>query len=102
MVKEEWQNEKKYRDVVNDAKLQGIVSNQCAFEKLPLLFAKHTGSWLIVRGTTVTSTVTTAKEFCNFYVIVIALTHLTFKRNATVACRTFMFITPSSQETELL
>ena len=56
-VKEEKLDSKKYQYDANDAKLQGIVSNQGAFEKRLFLRANHTGSWLILCGATVTGTV---------------------------------------------
>ena len=44
------------------------------------------GSWMIIRGIAVTGTVLTTTEFCDFYVLVITLTLLTFRRNTTVSC----------------
>ena len=58
--------QEKNRDVVNDAKLQGIISNQDAFEKQLFLCAKHTGSWMSVQGTTETGTILAATEFRDF------------------------------------
>ena len=66
VVKEENWDEKKYQDGANDAKLQGIFSNQGAFEKRLFLHANHTGSLLRVWGTTVTVIVLTATEFRDF------------------------------------
>ena len=58
--------QEKNRDVVNDAKLQGIISNQDAFKKQLFLCAKHTGSWMSVQGTTETGTILAATEFRDF------------------------------------
>ena len=54
------------QDGVNDAKLKGIVKNFEIFDRRLFLRAKQTGSWLFAQGTTVTSTVLLAMEFCNF------------------------------------
>ena len=51
---------------MNDAKIQGIVSNQSAFEKLLFLCDKNTGPHMSVWVTTVTGTVLAAMEFRNF------------------------------------
>ena len=51
-VKEERRDGKKYWDVVNDAKLWGIISDQDAFEKRLLICSKHMGFCMRVRGTT--------------------------------------------------
>ena len=56
VIKEDRRDGKKDWDIVNDAKLWGIVSNQGAFEKRILLYTKHTGYYLSVRGTSVTGT----------------------------------------------
>ena len=45
-VKEERQDRKKYWDVTNDVKLQGIISDLGAFKKRLFLYAKHMGSCL--------------------------------------------------------
>ena len=65
---------KKERDAVNDTKLYGIVSDQGTFEKRLFLHAKHTGAWMSIRVATVTGTVISATEFCDFYVLVTMLT----------------------------
>ena len=44
-------------DVANDAKLQGIVSNQGNFYTRLFVYAKHMGEWISVRGTMVTGKV---------------------------------------------
>ena len=59
-VKEERRYSKKDRDAANDARLQGIISNQGALERRILLHAKYTGPCISVWGTTVTGTVLTA------------------------------------------
>ena len=61
-VKGESRDGKKDQDAANEAKLQGIVSDQGAFGKHLFLRAKHTGSWMIIRGNTVTVTLLAATE----------------------------------------
>ena len=56
----------KIRDDVNYAKPEGEIKNLPKLERCLFLRAKHTVSWLIVRGATVTGTVVTAAEFCDF------------------------------------
>ena len=78
------QDSKKDQDAANDAKLQGIVSNQGAFDKRLLLFAKHTGAGMIIRGNRVTSTVLAATVYCYFYALITTLAPLTTKTNMMV------------------
>ena len=92
---------KKYRDIANDTKLQEIVSNQGAFEKRPFLRAKHTDAWMSMGGTMVTGTVLTITKIFDFYVLVIKLTPLNFKRNATAVFRPFRCVTRSDTATEV-
>ena len=86
VVKEERRDGKKYWYDGNDAKLRVTVNDQVDFEKRIFLQAKHTGSWLSVRGTTVTGTVLADTEFRDFYVHIITLNQLNFKENETVTC----------------
>ena len=62
----EWERRdgKKDQDAANYAKLQGIISDQGAFEKRLFLRTKHTDVLLSVRGATVTGTVPAAMELC--------------------------------------
>ena len=53
------------------------------------------GSWMSVLGTEANSTVLATTEFQDFNVQVITLTHLTFRVNAAVDCRTFLRVTRS-------
>ena len=84
---------KKNQDIENYVKLKVIVSNQGAFEKRLFLCAKHMGSWLSIRGTTVTSIVLAAKKFCGFYVLVTTLILPIPKTNVTVAYKPFQCFT---------
>ena len=65
-VKAELWDDKKYWDDVDDMKHRGSVSDQGAFDKHIFLRANHMCSWMIVRGTDVTSTVLLTIEFCDF------------------------------------
>ena len=76
---------KKDWDATNDAKLQGVFSNQYAFEKRLILCAKHMGACLSIWGTTVTGIVIAATEFRDFYVLVTTFSPLTSKTNVTVS-----------------
>ena len=53
-------------DVANNAKLKGLVDDLEANDRRLILLTKNTGSWLIVRGTTVTGTLLAATDFCDF------------------------------------
>ena len=70
---------------MDKAKIQGIVSDEGALEKIIFQHAKHMGACVIVRGTTVTSTVITTIESSDFYVLVTALTPSTSKTSVTVS-----------------
>ena len=70
---------------MNDTKLCVIVSGQVVFKKRIFLRIKHMGYCMSVWGTMVTSTVLAATYYRGFYVIVITLTPLTFKRNMFLA-----------------
>ena len=100
-VKGDRRDDKNYVDVANDAKLWGIISVQGAIKKHVFLRTNHTGAWMSVHVTTVTITVLTALEFCDFYVLNIKLTPLTFKINTTVSCRPFWCVTCLSTATEV-
>ena len=78
-------HEKKNRDTVNDAKLQGTVRDQGAFKKILLQRAKHKGAWMSVRDTMVNGTVLSATQLCDFYVLVTTLNPLIYKTIAMVA-----------------
>ena len=52
--------DKRIQDDTNDAKIRGLVENLEAPECCLILHDKHTGSYLTVRGTTVTGTVLAA------------------------------------------
>ena len=56
---ERWDGENN-RDTTNDAKPKEIVSSQGAFDKILFLSTKHMGTWMIVRGNTVTGIVPAA------------------------------------------
>ena len=60
VVKEETWDRKKYRNVANDVKPRVIVRDQGAFKKRLFVGTNHMGSWMVVRGATVTSTVLAA------------------------------------------
>ena len=70
-LSEEICNKKKYRDTAYETKLTGLVRNLKVTDKLQILCAKITGSWLSVRGTTALGTVLSATEFRNFFVLAI-------------------------------
>ena len=93
---------KEDRYAVNDAKLQGIVSHQGAFKIRLFLYAKHTGACLVVRVTTITSTLFISTEFRDVHVLVTTLNPLTSKTNVTVACKPFRCVTCSSILMEVL
>ena len=57
---------KKERDATNDTNLQGIFSDQGAFERIIFPRAKHMSAWLSIQGTTFTVTVLATTEFCGF------------------------------------
>ena len=57
----------KKRDTLNDAKLQGIISNQGVFKKSLFICPKLTGAWLIVGGNTVNGTVRAATDFRDIF-----------------------------------
>ena len=97
MIEVEWWDGGKDWYDANGKILRIIVSNQCALKKRLLLCANHTRSWLSVRCTMVTVTILAAMEFRDFYVLFITLTHLTFKRNATVASSHFLCVTRSAE-----
>ena len=59
-VKGESRDGKKHWDADNESELQGIVSDQGAFEKRFSLCAIHTGAWTSIRGITVNNTVLSA------------------------------------------
>ena len=90
VVKEERWGRGGNQYVANDGKLWIIVSNQGAFEKQLFLCTELTGSWMGALGTTETGTVLSATKFRGFYVLVITLTLLTFKRKTIVACILFL------------
>ena len=56
----------KIQDDVNYAKPEGGIKNLPNLECCLFLQAKHTGSWLIVQGATVTGTLITSAEICDF------------------------------------
>ena len=58
---------KKIRDDANDAKLKGLVDDLKTTDRRLILRAKNTGSWLIVQGNTVTSTVLTAIKSSDYW-----------------------------------
>ena len=68
---EERRDRNKYREAANKTKLKGLVRNLKGTNRRLILRDKITGSWLSVRGTTVSSTVLSATEFrdllCSHY-----------------------------------
>ena len=68
-VKEERSDVIKTKDDFNKAELEVIFDTLNAFYCRIFLRAKQTGSWMTVRSTTVTSTVISAMEFCDFFCV---------------------------------
>ena len=96
-VKEQRWDRNKYQDDPNDAKLREIIND----EKHVFLGAKYTASWMSVRSTTVTGTVLSTTDYCDFYVPVMTLTPLSFKENVTIASRNFLCVTRLFAATEV-
>ena len=65
-VKEERQDGNKDRDDANDTKSRRIINAQGNLDKRLFMRANHMGSWMSVQGTTVTGTLLTATQFCDF------------------------------------
>ena len=59
-VKEESSAGRKLQDDAEDAKLEGNFNNFEVFDCRPYLRARYMGSWLTIRGTTVTGKVLSA------------------------------------------
>ena len=65
--------DKKIRDDANNTKLGVVVKNLKAPDRRLILHAKHTGSWMTIKGTMVTGTVLCATELPIFFVHVTML-----------------------------
>ena len=101
-IREDRRYDQKIRDYTNEAKLKGIVREPEALDLRLIVRAKTTGSWMTVRGTTVTGTVLAATYFCDFCARVMVLPPLTSKINATDALFTYPYVTDLSAATEAL
>ena len=66
MLGEERRDRQKYREVSNITKLKGLVRDLKGSNRRLIICDKITGSWLSVRGTTVSGTVLSAMEFRDF------------------------------------
>ena len=95
-VKGDMRDEKNERDTANGMKSQGIVSDQCAFQKRLLLRAKQTDAWTSVMRTTFTGTMLAATEFNDFYVLVNTLSALTTVLSSHTTMR-YVTRSPTSQ-----
>ena len=65
-LSEEQRDRKESWDVAYESKLKGVVNNIKVRDKHILLRSKSTGSWMRVRGTTVSGTLLSATEFRDF------------------------------------
>ena len=88
------------QQIWDDAKLKGLVDDLEANDRRLILLTKNTGSWLIVRGTTVTGTLLAATDFCDFFVHVMMLTPLNFRKNATAMLHPSTYVTDLAAATE--
>ena len=70
-LSEERRDRKEARDVAYESRLKGLVSDVKGFDKQLLLRAKITGTWMSVRGTSVSGTVLFATESWDFYFLAI-------------------------------
>ena len=62
---------KKDQDVAHKSRFKGLVLDLKGTDKCLLLRAKITGAWLSVHGTTISSTVLSATDFRDSYLLVI-------------------------------
>ena len=54
-------------DDINDTKLMELVKYPDSPDRRMILHTKNTGTWVNVRGTTITGRVLAATKFCGFY-----------------------------------
>ena len=74
-------DKQKGRDDTNISKLKGLFKDPNATDFRLILHAKNTGSWLTVRGNTVTGTVLSAMKFCELLRASYDVTPLNFQKN---------------------
>ena len=89
---EERHDIKTIRDDANDANIRGLVNNLKAPDLHRILCAKHTGSWMTVQSTTVTGTVLSATDFCDYLCSRHNVIPPNLLKNMTAALSHFLYV----------